>query len=106
MFIINGVNIFPSQIETIIMKYPEIGTNYQINLSKKGALDKLTIKVELYSKLFKGDFSLLENLKYKIADELNISSILIFPNIELHEPGSLPVSEGKAIRVIDDRNKL
>jgi phenylacetate-CoA ligase len=102
MFIINGVNIFPSQIETVIMKYPEIGTNYLINLTKKGALDKVTIKVEIYSKLFKGDFSQLEILKNKIADELK-SSILILPNVELHEPGSLPVSEGKAVRVIDER---
>lgn len=105
MLIVNGVNIFPSQIEEIVMKFPEVGTNYQIHLSKKGALDKLVIKVEIYSKLFKGDISQLDNLKNKISEEIK-ASIIINPNIELHEPGSLPISEGKAIRVFDDREKI
>jgi phenylacetate-CoA ligase len=105
MFIINGVNVFPLQIEAVIMKFPEVGTNYQIYLTKKGALDNLIVKVEIYSKLFKGDMSQLNNLKSKINEELK-ASIIINPTIELHEPGSLPASEGKAIRVIDKREKL
>jgi len=87
------------------MKFPEVGTNYQIYLTKKGALDNLIVKVEIYSKLFKGDMSQLNNLKSKINEELK-ASIIINPTIELHEPGSLPASEGKAIRVIDKREKL
>lgn len=105
MLIINGANVFPSQIEEIIMKYPEVGTNYLIHLTKKGALDKLTIKVEIYSKLFKGDINELDRLKKKIADDIR-SAIFVNPVIELHEPGSLPVSEGKAKRVIDERTKI
>jgi phenylacetate-coenzyme A ligase PaaK-like adenylate-forming protein len=47
MLIINGVNVFPSQIEEMIMKVPEVGTNYQIYLEKEGTLDKLIVKVEI-----------------------------------------------------------
>jgi len=105
MLIINGANVFPSQIETIIMQYPEVGTNYQIHLSNKGALDKMTVKVEIYSKLFKGEISQLDNLMKKLSEDIK-ATIIIKPEIELHEPGSLPVTQGKAIRVIDERTKL
>jgi len=104
MLIINGVNVFPSQIEEKIMKIPEVATNYQIYVDKKGQLDRLTVRVEIYPKLFLGDVSNLEALRAKIKEELK-SSIVINPVVELHEPGSLPVSEGKAKRVLDERPK-
>jgi len=104
MLIINGVNVFPSQIEEKIMKIPEVATNYQIYVDKKGALDRLTVKVEIYPKLFLGEVSKLESLKHRIVDELK-ASITISPGVELHEPGSLPVFEGKAKRVVDERPK-
>ncbi|HPC96514.1 MAG TPA: phenylacetate--CoA ligase [Sedimentisphaerales bacterium] len=104
MLIINGVNVFPSQIEEKIMKIPEVATNYQIHVDKKGVLDRLTVKVEIYPKLFLGDVAKLEALRSRIREELR-SSIVISPNVELHEPGSLPVSEGKAKRVVDERPK-
>jgi phenylacetate-CoA ligase len=102
MLIINGVNVFPSQIEEVIMRIPEVGTNYQIEVSKKGELDHLTVKVEIYSKLFTGEVGQLDALRRKILGELR-ASITIGPSIELHEPGSLPVFEGKAKRVVDSR---
>ena len=105
MLIVNGVNVFPSQIEEVIMSVPEVGTNYQIHLTKVGSLDKLTIQVEIYSKMFTGDLSQLEALKSKIKDKLR-ASITINAHIELHEPGALPVFEGKAKRVVDNREKL
>ncbi|MBF0484624.1 MAG: phenylacetate--CoA ligase [Candidatus Omnitrophica bacterium] len=105
MLIINGANVFPSQIEQVLMNVPEVGTNYMILVSKTGALDKLTIQVEIYSKLFHGDLSELEVLKHKIKDELR-ASIMINPTVELHEPGSLPAFEMKAKRVIDSRIKI
>jgi phenylacetate-CoA ligase len=105
MLIVNGVNVFPSQIEAVIMKIPEVGTNYQVYLEKDGSLDKLIVKVEIYSKLFTGDISALEKLKHKIKEELR-ASVIIKPLVELHEPGSLPVFEGKAKRVVDNRGKL
>jgi len=102
MLIIGGVNVFPSQIEEKIMKIPEVATNYQIHVDKKGSLDRLTVKVEIYPKLFMGDASKLEALRQHIKEEIR-SSIVINPVVELHEPGSLPVSEGKAKRVVDER---
>ena len=105
MLIVNGVNMFPSQIEEVIMRIPEVGNNYVVQLDKVGALDKLIVKVEIYSKMFTGDLTELDRLKSKISDELR-ASIVLHPAIELHEPGSLPVSEGKAKRVIDNRPKI
>jgi phenylacetate-CoA ligase len=105
MLIINGVNVFPSQIEEVVMRIPEVGTNYQIYVEKVGALDKLTVKVEIYSKMFTGEVSQLDALKFKIAEELR-AAIILHPKIELHEPGALPAFEGKAKRVIDVREKI
>ncbi len=86
------------------MKIPEVATNYQIHVDKKGALDRLTVKVEIYPKLFLGEVARLEALRDKIREELQ-ASITIAPVVELHEPGSLPVFEGKAKRVVDERTK-
>jgi phenylacetate-CoA ligase len=105
MLILGGVNVFPSQIEEVIMRIPEVGTNYQIHVAKDGQLDKLIVKVEIYSKMFTGDVRQLDAIKGRIKDELR-ASILINPVIELHEPGSLPTFEGKAQRVVDLRPKL
>ncbi|HOX55065.1 MAG TPA: phenylacetate--CoA ligase [Candidatus Omnitrophota bacterium] len=105
MLIINGVNVYPSQIEQVIMRVPEVGTNYQIYLEKEGTLDKLIVKVEIYSKLFTGELKELDALRERIKEQLR-ASIIINPVVELHEPGSLPVFEGKAKRVVDTRTKL
>jgi phenylacetate-CoA ligase len=105
MLIINGVNVFPSQIEEVLMSIPEVGNNYMIHLATHEGLDRLTVKVELYQKLFTGDLSQIDKLKGTIKDRLR-ASITINAHIELHEPGSLPVFEGKAKRVIDERQKL
>ncbi len=105
MLIINGANVFPSQIEEVLMRISEVGNNYQIQVEKDGALDRLIVKIEIYSKLFSGDIKQLENLKRKIKEELR-ASIVIKAMVELHEPGSLPTFEGKAKRVIDNRPKL
>ncbi len=105
MMIINGVNVFPSQIEEVIMRIPEVGTNYQIYLTKKGAIDQLTVKVEIYSKIFSGEASQLDQIKKRIAEELR-ASIFIHPQVQLHEPGYLPVFEGKAVRVVDQRDQM
>jgi phenylacetate-CoA ligase len=103
MLIVGGVNVFPSQIESVLMNIPEVGNNYQIVLDRAGSLDKMTIRVELYSKLFHGDMKELKRLNEKIINELR-ALIVINPKIELLEPGSLPPSTGKAVRVIDNRS--
>ena len=105
MLIINGVNVFPSQIEEVIMKMPEVGTNYQILVEKKGALDRFTVKTEVTPRIFSDDARELNALREKIREEIR-AYISINPEVELHEPGMLPVSEGKAVRVIDAREPL
>lgn len=105
MLIINGVNMYPSQIEEVVMRIPEVGNNYQIHIEKDGTLDKLIVKVEIYSKMFTGDLHAVEALRARIKDELR-ATIIVNPVVELHEPGSLPVFEGKAKRVVDNRAKL
>ena len=102
MLIINGVNIFPSQIEEVIMRMPEVGTNYLIVVQKSGPLDKIIVKIEVTKETLTDDTRDLYALKAKIAENLK-GSIFIKPVVELHEHGSLPVAEGKAKRVIDER---
>jgi phenylacetate-CoA ligase len=104
MLIINGVNVFPSQIEEVIMGMKEVGNNYLIVVEKDGALDRLTVKTEVSAGIFMDDSRPLNALKEKIKETLQ-ASISISPRVELHESGSLPVSEGKAVRVQDTRPK-
>ncbi|MCK5153985.1 MAG: phenylacetate--CoA ligase [Spirochaetales bacterium] len=102
MLIINGVNVFPSQIEEVIMKMPEVGTNYRILVKKEGLLDRLIVQTEVGPSIFSDDARDMNALKKRIIDNLR-ASITISPTVELHEPGVLPVQEGKAIRVVDER---
>jgi phenylacetate-CoA ligase len=104
MLIINGVNVFPSQIEEVIMGMKEVGNNYLIVVEKDGALDKMTVKTEVSAGIFMDDTRPLNALKEKIKETLQ-ASISISPKVELHESGSLPISEGKAVRVMDRRPK-
>jgi len=104
MLIINGVNVFPSQIEEVVMGMKEVGNNYLIVLEKEGALDRLILKVEVGPDIFMDDSRPLNALKEKIRKTLQ-TSITINPRVELHESGALPVSEGKAVRVLDKRPK-
>jgi phenylacetate-CoA ligase len=102
MLIVGGVNVFPSQIESVLMKIPEVGNNYQIMLDRHENLDRLHVRVELNSSMFQGDIEALNRLKKKLVEELK-ALITVNPRIELLEPGSLPPSTGKAVRVIDNR---
>ena len=102
MMIIKGVNIFPLQIEKKLMDIPGVGTNFLIMLEREGFNDDMHIKVEVQKGFFTGNLKQLESLKRKIVEELK-SDILITPKVELVEPHSLPGGEGKAVRVIDNR---
>jgi len=104
MLIINGVNVFPSQIEEVIMKMPEVGTNYRILAKREGLLDKLIVQTEVGAAIFSDDARDMNALKRRIIDNLR-ALITISPTVELHEPGILPVQEGKAIRVVDERRE-
>ncbi len=99
MFIVRGVNIFPQQIERVLMGIKAVAQNYQIILE---SYDLMTVRVEISRELFDGRVEHLVNLKNEITEKLR-AEILVRPNVELLEPGTLPVSEGKAVRVIDKR---
>ncbi len=105
MLIINGVNVFPSQIEEVVMKIPEAGNNYRIVVKKKGTLDVLIVELEVGLEVLTDDTRDLYALKARLSEALK-ASISINPNVEFHEPGQLPVQEGKAIRVVDERGNL
>lgn len=98
MLIIGGVNVFPSQVEHVLMNVPGLGDQYQIVVSRE-ELDHLAVKVEVpKSKL--GDQETLEKVQTDLMATLGIRA-----KVELVEEGSLPRSEGKAKRVIDLRPK-
>lgn len=102
MMILKGVNIFPIQIEKKLMEIPGVGTNFVIILDREEYNDSMTVKVEVQRECFGGDLQQLEALRRRIVEELR-SDILITPRVDLVEPESLPQSEGKAKRVIDNR---
>ncbi|HHU82031.1 MAG TPA: phenylacetate--CoA ligase [Firmicutes bacterium] len=102
MLIINGVNLFPIQIEKAIMKIPGVGKNYLIEIKTENFMDKLYVKVEVEREIFEGTLSSLTGLQERITEELK-AEILVTPTVQLAEPGSLPVWEGKAKRVFDKR---
>jgi phenylacetate-CoA ligase len=99
MFIVRGVNIFPQQIEQVLMGVKGVAQNYQIILE---SYDQMTVRVEISRDLFDGRIEHLMSLQSEITEKLR-SEILVKPKVELLEPGTLPVSEGKATRVIDKR---
>ncbi|HXL02218.1 MAG TPA: phenylacetate--CoA ligase, partial [Candidatus Atribacteria bacterium] len=87
MFIFRGVNIFPMQIEKVLMSNPEVGNNYRIILEREDYRDKMMVEVEIKPELFSGDLQKLARLKERIQSELH-SEILVTPEVVLVEPGS------------------
>ncbi|HVO84060.1 MAG TPA: phenylacetate--CoA ligase [Syntrophobacteria bacterium] len=102
MLIIKGVNIFPMQVERVLMEIPEVGTNYRIVLEQVEGLDSMKVQVEVHSEMFKEDMRYLRRLQEKITHDLH-NELLITPRVELVQPHSLPQWEGKAVRVVDNR---
>ena len=104
MIILKGVNIFPIQIETVLLQFKELGSDYLITLETMESNDEMTIEVEL-SQLFTDDYGRLQALTREITRQLK-DEILITPRVKLVPKGSLPVQEGKAVRVKDLRKTL
>ncbi|SME93232.1 phenylacetate--CoA ligase family protein [Desulfovibrio gilichinskyi] len=102
MLIIKGVNIYPMQIENIIMAMPEVGQNYLIELFREGFIDQIKVKVEIKDQYFVEDMRALQGLQKKIANKLR-DEILVTPRVELVQHDSIPKSDGKAKRVLDLR---
>lgn len=101
MMVLRGVNIFPIQIEKILMTFPELASNYLITLTTDEDNDNMTVEVEL-EELFTDDYRRLQNLTNRIQRALK-DEILLTPHVKLLPKDSLPVSEGKAVRVVDKR---
>ena len=101
MFIIKGVNIFPMQIEKILMQFPELGSNYLITLETKNNQDEMIVDVEL-NDLSTDNYIELEKVRKEITRQLK-DEILVTPKLKLVKKGSIPQREGKAVRVKDLR---
>jgi phenylacetate-CoA ligase len=104
MLIVKGVNIYPVQVERVLMRFAELGSDYLIVLATVNHLDQFTVRAELKPDAFRGDLHALEALRRRIADELR-GEILVSARVELVEHGSLPKPEGKAVRVEDRRER-
>ncbi|MFO1499618.1 MAG: phenylacetate--CoA ligase [Verrucomicrobiota bacterium] len=99
MLIVRGVNVYPQQIERVLMGMAELGRNYLIHLA---GLDEMTVQVELAEAGFDGQVDHLLRLQHLITEKIR-AEIMVKPKVELVPPCTLPVTEGKARRVIDQR---
>jgi len=102
MLIVRGVNVFPSQIETVLLQVKGVQPHYQIIVDRQRALDDLEVWVEVSEDVFADEIRGLEALEAKLCAELS-GSLGISARVKLVEPRSIPRSEGKARRVIDRR---
>jgi phenylacetate-CoA ligase len=102
MLIIRGINVFPSQIESVLMTIPEVGEHFQIIADRKGELDDLTVRVEVTKAGFSDKLADLMKLEKKIEYELQ-KVLQLATKVELVETGTLPRSQGKSQKVIDRR---
>jgi phenylacetate-CoA ligase len=102
MLIIRGVNVFPSQIESVLMETPGVAPHYQLIVDREGQLDTLEVQVEVDEATFSDEVkqlqALAQNIQRKIKDYFTVSV-----KVKLVEPRSIARSEGKAKRVIDNR---
>ena len=112
MLVIRGVNVFPSEVEQVILGVDEVAPHYQLVVSKEGAMDKLVLEVEVSEKFVRHlgpSFSLEHEscgklsfrLRSRLKDVLGVTTEVV-----LREPRTIPRSEGKAVRVIDRRNPV
>ena len=104
MLIIHGVNLFPSQVETALLSVPEVEPHYQIVITPTETLDVLEVKVEIKAEAFSDNIRVVEDLRKRVFNAVkNITGLSA--KITIVEPGSLPRSEGKIKRVIDNRKR-
>ena len=103
MLVVRGINVFPSQIEDVLLKIPEIGDYFQVVVDRKRhALDDISIKVEVSDLAFTGELADLARLQKKVEGELK-SVMKIRSKVELVEKGSLPRTQGKSKKIVDLR---
>ena len=107
MLIVRGVNVFPSEIERVVLEQRELAPHYQIMLSRDGALDRLAVHVEVVTEIWQSlgstvDCDEARRLAGRLRSEL-ANALLLSADVQLGGPGTIPRSEGKAVRVVDRR---
>ncbi|HNB03731.1 MAG TPA: phenylacetate--CoA ligase, partial [Methanoregulaceae archaeon] len=102
MLVIRGINVFPSQIEHVLLKIPEVGNQFMVYVDRINHLDEMTIDVEINRSFFSGELQDLARIQKKVVKELR-DALELRTTVRLVEPGTLPRFEGKAKRVIDRR---
>jgi phenylacetate-CoA ligase len=102
MLIIRGVNVFPSQIEEVILRVEGIEPHYQLIVERRDQLDELEVQVEMNEKVFSDEIKNLEHMEKRIEAEL-YASLNIHTRVRLVEPKSIARSESKAKRIVDKR---
>ncbi len=104
MLIIRGVNVFPSQIESVLFNIKEVEPHYQLIVDRDGTLDTLEVQVEVNEQSFSDEIKELQGLSQRIRKEIK-DLLGVTCNVRLVEPKTIARSEGKAVRVIDNRQK-
>jgi phenylacetate-CoA ligase len=102
MLIISGVNVFPSQIEALLLQIEEVEPQYQLVVSKKGYLDHLSVRVEGKKEIYETGQDRRHEIEGKIAGHIK-GNMGISVNVEMVDAKAIARSEGKAVRVIDER---
>lgn len=103
MLIIRGVNVFPSQVESVLLSMGQVEPHYMLYVDRKNNLDQLSIEVEMSNEMFSDKIDRVEAIERKLQSEIQ-SVLNINADVRLVAPKSIPRSEGKAKRVIDRRN--
>ena len=105
MLVIRGINVFPSQIEHVLLKIPEVGNQFMVYIDRINHMDEMTVEVEINREYFSGELADLANIQKKVVKELH-DVLELRTTVKLVEPGSLPRFEGKSKRVVDRRGEM
>jgi phenylacetate-CoA ligase len=102
MLIVRGINVFPGQVESVLMKIPEVGEHFMIIVDRVNELDSMKVQIEMNDEAFSDRVNDIITLEKKVMSALkNVLNLSV--NVELVEQGSIPRSMGKAVRVMDNR---
>jgi phenylacetate-CoA ligase len=102
MLIIRGINVFPSQVESVILTMPEFEPQYMLVVDRINNLDTLQVQVEVRKDFFSDDLGRMLAMRKRLADKLK-SVLSISADVKLMEPNSIERSQGKGKHVIDNR---
>jgi phenylacetate-CoA ligase len=105
MLVIRGINVFPSQIEHVLLSLPEVGNQFMVYIDRVNHLDEMSIEVEMNREYFHGELQDLSRIQARVVKALR-DVLELRTSVKLVEPGSLPRFEGKAKRVIDRRGEM